>query len=403
MANAQTPTAVSLDQFAQLMDVHPIIFNGLQGDEGVIMGDQTTRPLHYQYSWQFHESLGREAIAHALSQAETAIELELGAYLRPTWISSEKVWRKNYALYVPQTPGYMDTEALERAVLYPRRGQVLAGGIEARAVLSASAALTYADLDGDDVEESWSLTVSGVTTVTDTREVEVYFVADDRMGDTSYDERWRIRPVQITLDGTTLTIKGKRWQVATPALYEKPDMGLDDGINYNDADNFVTHLAVIRHYTDATTPYVNFYWLDGTAASEGYFVQQGANSVIPYIGEYSNGAWVKTEDFPTTADQFHYLTMQYQSGLQVDANGNVPRPLALAIVHFALGFLPDEAAQVVPSEKVWNYFRREPSEGKGGTMLGYTPEEFKNPFGTWRGAMEAWRYISALKRDFEHG
>jgi hypothetical protein len=77
--------------------------------------------------------------------------------------------------------------------------------------------------------------VTVATTLTDPGEVAIYFVLGDRLDDDmALSARWRIEPVSVTISGGNATIKGKRWLVVKPLLYQdKGNYPIDPTVTAN--------------------------------------------------------------------------------------------------------------------------------------------------------------------------
>ena len=389
MARAKTVTAVPLDQVAELYDIHPILFNGCNG-EGLFMFGEASRPIQYQYNWQNHDMLSREAVARAIYQAEKNFQRELTWPIRPTTVVDEKcyhvqLWEEPQFLTSLGPTTFAGNPSQNRVPLALQWCQIIAGGIEVTTTLSTGTSLVWSDPDQLWIDATWTVTLA--TTVTDPSEIHVYYRAADRL--TSAITTWEIRPLDITISGGTATIVGKRWQVVLPSLQERINPEAIEGIDYADDANFATAVEIRRIRLDTTQPHVTFYWQDGTTQT-GFIEVWGTYSVIPYVGTYTGGVWVKAPfSFAQNAD-LRYLTVSYQAGLPL-TSGRVDEEVAQLITQFATGFMSDNMGNVIPTETQFNYWREDMA--RNAQILPYNADEFRNPLGAWRGAMEAWRYI----------
>lgn len=391
MARAATVTAVSLDQLADIYEIHPILFNSLNG-EGLMMYGQDTRPVQWQRNWQAHDMLGRSAIANAVYQAERNFIRELTWPITPTMFVNEKcfdvrLWEEPHFLTsISRQESFGSTNA-GRCLLALRWGQIIAGGIEVTTTVSSSASLTCSEPNRLSINETWTVTVP--TTATNPDEIHVYYAAADRL--TSDVASWEIRPLDITISGGNAVIVGKRWQVVDPALQEVVSPEAYQGIEYSDDSNFVTAVEVRRIRLDTTQPHVTFYWRDGTTQT-GFIEVEGNYHVVPYVGTYNTttGVWDKLPFTYSRNEDLRYLTVTYQAGLPL-VNGRVEQEVAQLIAQFATGFMSENMGNVIPTETQFNYWREDMA--RNAQILPYNADEFRNPLGAWRGAMEAWRYI----------
>lgn len=387
MARSSIVTKVSLDQWGARLGSHPMLLNGCNA-AGAIMFNTRSAPIWYQESWQNHDQVGRVAIAWAIKEAEDAIKRVLGIPVGPEFIVNERHWQ----------PLLYNYEGVDREHLVTKWGMVSSGGVVARTALETGATVTYADDDGDGIKENWSVTVTGVD-VTDTSQVLVLFPAAQRLDDNLLS--WQIRPVKVTLSGTTLTITGSRWLMVKPSLYTKLNPEAYEGINGADDSNFTSTVDVYRQYTSDTSAYVTFQWIDGTVQT-GYLSQIGTNKVIPMVGTYTNGAWVESGLYSDDSANLRYIDISYCAGFTYDSNGDVDLELASKITQLSTGYLPQGFGTSTPAESFFRYYRHDLAaiDGNAGRQLPYNAEEFSNPFGTWRGALEAWRYVKHLKEQY---
>jgi hypothetical protein len=381
MARSKIHTTIPLDTLADIWDINPILFNGCNG-EGLVMYDSTTRPVIWQHNWQKHDQLGRDTIARSLRQAERNFERELGWPIAPTVIVNEEhyhveLWTESGLL----SGGHVRNE------LALKWGMIQAGGVEATSTIALARPIDWDDLDNDGIQETWTL--SATTTVTDVNEIAVYFSENDRM--TSDLETWRIRPVDIEISGGEVTITGKRWQVIRPSQWEQPSPQAYEGIQYDDNSNFVATVDIRRKYFNTTASHVTFYWCDGSTQT-GYFDIVGNHYVMPYAGTYDNteGEWTETGFTFSSNSDLRKLTVSYLAGIPLE-NGQVEEEVATVVAQFATGFMPKNMGATIPVEAMFNHWREDMA--RNAQILPYNADEFRNPLGAWRGAMEAWRYI----------
>lgn len=386
MTYVSTPTAVSLNQFFQIMGFQPALFAGMSSRDTV--ADGNLRPQLFRYAWQFNDRFGHEDIARAIFWAEENLEAQLGFKLRPTFITNDVYWRKDYGDF------FWSNGSGERVTLPLRYGYIQSGGTELVTSLTASTAVTYSG-------NTWSAAVTGVSETLDLSTVAVYFVSGDRLTGDARSESYRLRPVKLSLSGTTLTIRGSRWTMVKPSIMEDMDV-VDSPLNADDSTHFVAQIEVVTITPQTNTAYVTLNWNaqvgEDADSDTGIFTQSNHREVIPYAATYENSAWT-LQDSDTSPDK---ITLNYQAGYPTDVNGNVDRRLAQAVAWLACGYLPEFLGSNVSHEKQFDYWR-EYIEVKEGTPIGvpFSREDiFDNPFGTWRGAVTAWQIVKEFR---QHG
>lgn len=394
MARAKALTSIPLDQVGEIYEIHPVLFNGCNG-EGLMMFGEATRPVQWQFNWQNHDMLSRNAIANAIYKAERSFERELTWPIRPTYIANEKcfnveLWLENQFLVTPSAQESSFAGSNDNRSLMPLRwGQIIAGGIETSITLSTNLAVTYSQPNSLGINETWTATIA--TTATDPNEIRVFFRSNERLPNAPNIGSWEIRPLDITISGGTATIVGKRWQGVLPSLAEQMNPEAYGGIDYSDDANFITAIEVRRIRLDTTLPHVTFYWKDGTTQT-GFIEVWGNYHVIAYPGTYNatTGVWDKAALSFSSNDDLRYLTVSYQAGVPL-ADGRVDQEIAQLVCQFATGLMSASMGNVIPTEEIFNYWREDMA--RNAQILPYNADEFRNPLGSWRGAMEAWRYI----------
>lgn len=395
MAVSEITAAVSLDQWAAIMGVHPAYFNGV-GHTDMMQYGQQSRPLIYQIDWQAHDNLGRSGIAYGIKEAEDAMVRELGWNLRPEFktvtLHQPRLWEKGG----PSVLG----EGWRRTPTTLPDGHLIQGGVEKRTVMMANATVVPLNEFGDAFNTRWQIALTGVTGITDPAEIEIYFSSADRFTETSAtpSERWRIRPVEIELDTAdeTLTVYGDYWQLVKPRLQYKVNPGVEDGHDAGDAANFVTTVDVIQRYVDNSQAHVSLTWDDNTVQT-GYMEVVSKYRALLYAGTYSGSTW--SESSLHRVGNPRKAVVSYLAGEPTDTNGNVHQELATVIARFSVGFMAKDLGNQTPVERQFTHWREDMA--RTDRPLPYYASEFKNPFGTWRGAMEAWRYVTRQNRTDE--
>jgi len=260
VGRAETLTKLPLDRWAAIMGYNPLHFNGLYDPEhppGVC-----GQPL-LQFSWQASDRVGREEIAIAIAEAESEIEKFLGFRLLPTWETDE--WQPTMRPYAPEMVNLSGTDIRGMAsVVAADWGYFISGGIRANTLIDADAVITYTDEDGDGYDEIATVTVA-VDQGQDPCEVRVYFPVSDGMvtADGGGADQWEIRPINVSVAGLVATIRFRRELAVLPALQldvvPPPD---DSHLRGEETDvdaNFLAEVDVYRVYNDPQTQ-VTFLW-----------------------------------------------------------------------------------------------------------------------------------------------
>lgn len=241
---ANCKTWLSLDEWAQIIGINPLHFNGLTS---TLIPNNVCGEVFFQYSWQHSDRVGREDICMAIKQAEDEISKEAGFNLMPDWTVAERL---NYAR--PSTPeafgfGGTNPRGLFKSVELPR-GYLISGGVRTKSLIQAGAAVARQDLDTDQFQETCTVTVS--TTVTDINEIHAYYPSQ------SGDDCWEIRPISVNISGGVATIVFKVWQIVAANQKARFD---PEPLDAADAHSFETRIDVYRVYNNPASQ-LQFLW-----------------------------------------------------------------------------------------------------------------------------------------------
>lgn len=298
------------------MHVDPWHFNQIRGTGERLPQMGKTHPVYLQYE--------RDYIATALAQAIATATEYLGFPPAPDWIEEEVVTINSDLPWDGQT-------------LATRYGHVREFGRRAATLIQANVSVTYSDADDDQVDETATITV---TSSHPASEIEVFFrVADGAAGAAS--EYWRIEPLTVSKDGSTVTITGHRSLFVKPRVwageYNTTVPIEKDAGSTLDADAFVQQVDVYRVYADATSAVELL--LD--PASVG-----AANAVVNATASISNrvmGHFRLYSEAGQTAPmaQPHTVRVSYRAGLPL-VNGQMARALEAALVKYANVLMPQQ-------------------------------------------------------------
>lgn len=425
MARASTYTRLSLDRFQQLLGMHPLHFNQIQMDEQDAINDDMSCGLTVsQYGWQAHGRLGREEIAIAIQRAEEMIAKAMGFDVAPTWNEADVVMFDQDV--AGGSYGYYGMPAK-----LPK-GYVLMGGRRTKTVVPGGPkTIVYSSDFGSSYKERATIAYVGdwPTALTDPQEIHVYYPGKDG------DDAWEIRPINVSLDPANgnATITFKREQCVKDTILEDY-MGDNDALGSDD-DDFITAVDVYRVYNDPATQ-VRLIWeppnttfdlfgltlcgCGGTGCTTcGYTTQTacmtvhnrrtGQIRVTPASWDDTLGDFVN-ESFAVARRPDRALVW-YRAGFY---NPNLKYPLLAldprmetAVFYLALSLMARPICGcegIKDLHEVYYTDFAEVSSDPGGS-LNYTAGYVDNPFGTRRGAIEAWKIVKqfALGRKIPHG
>lgn len=247
MARANLPTWLPLDTFAAIVGVHPLHFNQLYSaslQEGLTCGQPW-----FQYAWQAAHRVSREDVANAIYSAERKIASFVGYNLIPDWTALER-HQSTRPLRKEGFSTGLNIRGMTKSVR-AEKGYIISGGQRAKSLIEADATVSRSDEDGDLYEEMAAVTVLNVPTdITNACEIHVYLPGRDGA------DEWEIRPVRVSLAGTTASIIFNSWQIVDPVLQEALNAKTIDA---DDDGNYLDEVDVYRVYNDPSLQ-VRFIW-----------------------------------------------------------------------------------------------------------------------------------------------
>jgi hypothetical protein len=400
MAIAQTPTLLSIDQFAEIMGVSPLSINQLDIAD---LGDDSESDCEVWYQWPYqkNQTLTREVLAQAIADAEEMIARELGYWPAPHWLENEKI---SYPR--PSQARYWNIWYNERWKLksvQTRYGKLIATGVRNYGEIDTDAAVTLSDTDGDG-EVDWFSAGPVPTGVTDVAEIGVYFREADRPDSWVADEEaWRIRPIKVTISGGNVTVEGSLWKLVKPVLQIDP---IPEALDPTDTANvFVDGIMIQRVYNDTTTQ--GTLYLEHVAC---YGSQCGLLEVDACFGERDREmGYILPEateaDYPLGAPDCcsfdccyapDFLTVDYYSGYPYRNHNDMIRMdhlHAQMVARLAVTLLSDESC-VECSETQIDYWRAPILDDHENASVPFADDA--NPFGHRRGALWTWHRVQEM-------
>jgi len=364
------------------------------------------------YEWQYADAVSRNEIARAIRGAESDIEEIVGSKLIPQWVVSERV-----SLPRPFNPEYSFFGiANQRGYLHgfnAKWGNFIQSGIRTKSLIAATQAITW------DAADTYGWKAYGTigpiaTTVTEVSEIAAYYPG------TSAADKYEIRPIKVKITGGQLTIRVARELCVLEA--EQNGIVSAPTVNGIDDTKFLEEIDVYRVYNDPATS-ANIIWesipagcgyCDGSGSCEscGYYTQSACVTARDYESsllawtpaDYAAGEWTPASMVIARAPDM--LNLWYRSGIgqeaYVDGDGytelNMANQYMRAVVLLATSRLDRPICGCLAD--VFAQKQADLAFSGGATELAkynITKDDLANPFGTKRGAIEAWRIIAKFQ------
>lgn len=230
---------LSLEQWREVIGYNPWHFWGLY-DSSLAPVTSACNSLVMEYSWQSADAAGRNDIREKIEIAEARLSNYMNYNPAPTY-HIETLQMPRYPNDGVERRGFAGSDQRWMTV-QPKYGKIIQAGVETRDLIEANISVVVTDLDNDGLEETFTVTFN--TTVTDTDQIELQFSSNDRFDGSGAGERWAIGPVQVSISGGVATVRGKRWLLVKPVLYQGV---LTDGLEISDG-NFAATVDAYRHY-----------------------------------------------------------------------------------------------------------------------------------------------------------
>lgn len=402
------PTKLTLTRWAQLMGMHPLHIMQVR------LNSNDTDPhcshIYFKYAWQTADHVGRDEIIEAIAESEAKIEAALGYHLAPTWEVDE--WRPTTRYYKSELVNVFASDPRGyRNTIKANWGYFISGGIEAKTLIDAAAPIVYTDSNSDNYDETATVTV--VTDVTDPREIAIYYPGKGA------DDRWEIRPTEVSISGGNAVITFRRELVVVEDLIEAFNIEGGEAIGSDDND-FLEEVDVYRHWNDPSTQ-VSFLWepLAGSncascfgagCASCAFATQTGClvlrteprQSVLAFHPadwdaeeeEFTSAGWGVGRE-PDLARLYYYSGWQDK---RLRYNNRMDPNWERAVAYMAAALLDRPPCDCAKGD--WIKWRQDLTIVAGdedGLPRFRDPQgNLDNPFGTRRGEVYAWRKVKSL-------
>lgn len=390
----------------QLMGFHP--WHSFQLADELMPITTGCNTLVYQHAWQNIDAMGRQEITDAIGTAEARLREYLGYSVAPHEVTETL----RYPDYLVQPfRRWQQIGADNRWLTVKlREGYVQSIGATTLTLLG-TAAVTASDPDGDGIKEWWTASIA--TTATDAGEFEVYVPTASRFQDTETGERWRIQPVNLSISGGTLTITGYRWLLVRPVLYEgvtRRELDATDDANF--LDTIAIYRRTAADASEATLIYDTQPWpwfcgcsvtdsssdpaATGTTAGRAGITDArlGIIHAVPAIENTDTGIWSGNLESCRQPDR---VRVTYRAGLPL-VGGRMDPTAATVVARLAAAELarPICACQSANRElQRWQIDLARTGANEDEQFGAISQEDLRNPLGTRRGHVYAWRWINS--------
>lgn len=414
-----------LYSFYELLGFHPWHAYGIAGT-GDLRADSGCDTLVRRYEWQNSDAAGSRAIELAIESAETKLRQYLGYSVAPHYVSEEFAW--------PASGGPWGSDGRWLSMQLTE-GELRAVGVETVAAIQIAAAVTYSDADGDGFDDTFAITAA--SSLTDVSQIAVYFSTADRFNGwgatTALSSRWRLLPIEVTISGGTITVRGPKQLCVKPIKYEGVVNIGANGLDPALAGNFVTTLDMYQRYTategnTVATSQAVITW--ETRPSHGWWCCcTGCTASDPYSGSvYDPAAVARAVARVGIRDARHGLitpaeasydattgiwsaldwsvcampdrvTVRYLAGFPLGSDGQMQEPFRTIVARMAMAELARPVCGCDSANRELYRWQFDLSQtARGDELFAISPENLNNPFGVRRGHVYAWKAVQNLRQ-----
>ena len=390
MARADTETLLSLDEWANVLQINPYEFNAAIGGLPSI-ALRGCDSVFFPYSYQ-QDFMSWESIAQAISQAESMVAERVGYYFAPKQFENELVPYPQGAQSAFQR-GMSHTPSLLFKPVRLEWAKICNVGTYSETEIESDVAVTFDDNNGDGIPDTFSITVT-VDENTDPESFVVYIPQSLRTYPTERTQKWEVRPVRVDISGTTATITGHAALLAKPELQEVYDVS-GVSIDLSDSNDRVELLDVYQRTID-TSNAITAFWnsdfaLKSTASANATLSSGSASADLDmgYIRPRIDMSTYYGRGAPQT------LRVSYVAGV-TRKNGKMRPEFARIITYLSVALLNQEKCGCERSDRIIRHWRMYPNSDENDNRP-MTPQEVNdNPFGARNGARFAWREVQRL-------
>jgi hypothetical protein len=410
----------------EILGFHPWHSAGIAGTGDLLGITSGCNDLVRRYEWQNSDAAGRLSIEQAIEHAETTLREYLGYSVAPHYVEETLPWPPRVDGLLRSGPWGSDGRWLDVAL---REGEVRSVGVETLTAISTAVVVVYTDTDGDTIDDTFTITAA--TTITDVNQIAAYFSVADRFNGwgatTAVGDRWRLLPVQVTISGGTVTIRGPKQLCVRPIKYEGVANIGANGLDPSDATNFVTTLDMYRRYTatdgiTVSTSQAVITW--ETRPSHGWWCCCGCQTATAFGGspydpaavaqavarvgirdgrhglvtpaeasfDATTGIWSSLDW--AVCDQPDRVTVRYLAGFPLGSDGQMQEPYRTIVARLAAAELSRPVCGCDAANRELYRWQYDISQtAKGDELFGISSENLNNPLGSRRGHIQAWKFI----------
>lgn len=379
---------LSIDQFAQTLGLHPWVVAQVGSNLPPGTGKMCQCAMYETASArQDADGFSRADMAHAIHAAENIFAQQTGYYPAPKVLTDTK---QPFPLPLGR---YEPIPSLRL-----KYGYVQSIGTPTLTLLN-TVNLTRETTTDDDLKDSFTATVT-VPSGTSADQIRAYFTVTDRDG---LDKRdWEIRPIRVSISGTTATIQGDAYLLAKPRhIRLMPPISLAA----DDDDTYVEQIEVWRQTIDSCAQ-GELTWTEGNCSSTpcSPITKQACFNLIPdpERGEISVGSLMndcavsKQLDRATLPDTY---TVHYTAGYPLQENGLMDEWHAQIISWLAAALMPCESCACGCIKDMLKEYRNPPTYDKDEPKLSLPPAFLAKMGGKPRwGAILAYVEIFEIKK-----
>ncbi len=391
MARSNTVTLLPLDRYAKIMYLSEPHFNQMDGSKA---------PLVKSCNGLWDQD-ARDSLAWTMQQAEEMIAQYLRFQPAPKFITDEEI---PFSLRGVRRDWW-------NAEVKTQWAKIDCFGTETLTLKKANADVIYTNSNNNPNNRenlatisSTGLYVDELTACDNACEVAVFFRIADGAEDAA-DPRWEIRPVEVDIDGSTMSITAESSLFVKPSLWALTEMECAGNVDSKawqidfDTANLVSQVDVYCRTVNQATP-VTLYW-DGVCNCTGV-CEHSTQTACAYRTDKRRGyfapraaTWNGTTNIYTTPTYQQSvpesLFVNYRAGLALDRscrmNGNMER----AIVKLTNALLPEPPCGFCGdvANRMWSDDRKD--------IDPLTPEAATMPWDLYkRGALDAWRIVKTF-------
>jgi hypothetical protein len=419
------PSLLPLDGFRRVLGFNPWHFWGLTN--ATVPVTSACNDVVREYAWQAADAVGRHEITEAIALAEARLADALQYHTAP-----------KYEVLTVQWPHYFNDAEVRLGPAQPPwhrlkvqlpKGKVRKIGFRRLDMIEIASPITLSDDDGDGLNETFE--ISFPTTVIDPEEIAIYFEACCRWddmggGDVDAMEPYRIRPIQVIIAAGTATVRGRAWLLVCPLQYEgAPTVG---GLDPTTPGVLAANLDAYRLWYDPTgvvadeSQAVMLWDTDpgacggcccgtstlpassaGDPAAEAYSVARAGISdsdnglVVPAEALYNAASGVWCETGPGGCREPDRAKLRVLSGVPLK-RCQVDDRMRLLVARMAMADMAKPICACESANRELHTWQFDVSRAGGANdeQFAVSEKDLRNPFGTRRGHIFAWREVERL-------